>query len=431
MTATPARALALAVLADVESGAPLLAERLAQPDVAGLDPRERGLLHELVLGTLRRRGALDHALAPLVERELAGLDAPVLRILRLGAHQLLHLRVPARAAVSQSVELARASAPRASGFVNAVLRRLAREGPPAWPDARRDPLAWLTSAGSLPAWLAARWLERLGPAAAIARAQALAQPAPLALRLNPRRPDVGARLDAAGVSLRPLGVPGSFEATSGDAGALAREGLVYVQDQGSQLVAHLAAAGGAPLLDACAAPGGKTALAADVLGPAALIVAADASPRRLRSLAELLARWGAPEVRMVAADGRRPPFRGAFRTLLVDAPCSGLGTLARHPDLRWRAHPGDPARHAARQRALLGALAPLVSPGGRLVYAVCSLEREEGAEVVDAFLAARPDFCAETALPAWSARFKDGPWLGTRPERDGGDGFFVAVLRRT
>lgn len=408
----------------------LLAERLALEDVARLEPRERGFAHELVLGSLRRRGALDFALRRLVERPIDELDAPVRRILRLGAHQLLHLRVPDRAAVSQSVELARVSAPRASGLVNAVLRRLAREGSPTWPDAQRDPLGWMTSAGSLPAWLAERWLERLGREPALARAQALSHPAPVSVRLNPRRPEAAARLDAAGVSLRALDVPGAFVVTGGDPGPLAASGFVYLQDQGSQLVGHLAAEGGAPLLDACAAPGGKTALAADVLPGGACIVAAESSPRRLRTTAALLQRWGAQGVHIVGADGRQPPFLGPFRSVLIDAPCSGLGTLARRPDLRWRAQAGDPARQARRQRELLEALAPLVARGGRLVYAVCSLEPEEGENLVTGFIAAHPDFVVETNLPDWSACFREGAWLRTRPERDGGDGFFAAVLRR-
>ncbi len=430
MTATAARRLAVGVLRDVESEGALLAERLAQPDVEALDARERGFLHELVLGSLRLRGTLDHALAPLLDRPLERVDPAARLLLRLGAHELLHLRVPDRAAVSQAVELARVHAPRAGGFVNAVLRRLAREGAPAAPDPEREPLAWLTSVGSLPSWLAQRWLAQLGPAAALARARALLQPPSATLRLNPRHADAQARLLAAGVELRPATVPGAFAFSQGDPGPFARAGLCYVQDEGSQLVAHLAAAGGPPLLDACAAPGGKAALLADLLGAGALVVAAEGAQRRLPRLARLLARWGARDVRVVGADGRRPPFRRTFRSLLVDAPCSGLGTLARHPDLRWRVCPEDLARHARRQAELLTALCPLVAPHGRLVYAVCSLEPEEGEDVLRNFLARRPEFSPDERLPAWSARFREGAFVRTRPERDACDGFFAAVLRR-
>src|SRR5262249_16010886 len=161
--------------------------------------RERGFLHELVLGTLRRRGAIDHAVAAISERPLDRVDPPALQALRIGAYQILHLRVPARAAVSESVALARSEAPRAAGFVNAVLRRVAAEGPAPAVDPVRDPLAWLTTAGSLPAWLAERWLGRLGPSIAIARARAFLDTPPVACRLNPRVSDASAQVDAAGL----------------------------------------------------------------------------------------------------------------------------------------------------------------------------------------------------------------------------------------
>src|SRR5262249_40608938 len=157
---------------------------LNAPEIQALDPRERGFLHELVLGTLRRRGAIDHALAAISERPLDRVDAAALQALRLGAYQILYLRVPARAAVSESVALTRAEAPRAAGFVNAVLRRLAGEGPAPAADPERDPIGWLTTAGSLPAWLAERWLARLGPSVAIARARAFLETPPVVYRLN-------------------------------------------------------------------------------------------------------------------------------------------------------------------------------------------------------------------------------------------------------
>ncbi len=430
MSASPARRAAAEVLSDVESRGALLAERLAQADVEALETRERAFLHELALGSLRLRGALDYALASLVARPLDELDAPTRLVLRLGTYELLHMRVPARAAVSQAVELAHERAPRARGLVNAVLRRLAREGPRPAPDPAREPLAWLTSAGSLPNWLAERWLNQLGASNALARARALLLPPARTLRLNPRHADAAERLHACGVTLRAATVPGAFTFADGDPGALARAGVCYVQDEGSQLVAHLAAGGGQPLLDACAAPGGKTALAADLLGDGALVVAADAAPRRLSRLARLLQRWGARDVRVLGADGRRPALRGSFQSVLVDAPCSGLGTLARHPDLRWRARAVDLERHARRQGELLAALAPLVAPQGRLVYAVCSLEPEESEDVARAFQAAQPAFAPEERLPDWTAPFREGAVLRVRPERDGTDGFFAAVWRR-
>ncbi len=413
----------------MQRGGDNLAERLAAQDANRLDPRERAFLHELVLGTLRLRGLLDHALTPHLDRPASRVDPVPLDILRLGAHQLLHLRVPDRAAVSESVELAKAFAPRAAGFVNAVLRKLARTGPPALPDKATDPLGWLTSVGSLPDWLAKRWLSRLGPADAIARAHAFSSPSPTAIRLNPRHDDAARRCEEAGLSLRPLNVPGAFAAEGGRLADLAAQGVLYAQDLGSQIVAHLAAVPGLTL-DACAAPGGKALLIADLVGRDGRVVAAEASPRRLHSMVGLSRRWGSPNLRLVLGDASRPPFAGGFDGVLIDAPCSGLGTLGRHPDIRWRLHPDDIPRHAQRQRTLLHALAPLVRPGGQIVYATCSLEAEETTEVVLTFLAESPSFRIAD-LPDSARPYADPDGLvRTRPEREPIDGFFAATLAR-
>ncbi len=419
--ATPARALALRVLLDVEHGPGTLADRLARPDVAQLQRRDRAFLHELVLGTLRRRGAIDHALGPLLDRPLERVDVRLRAVLRLGAHQLLHLRVPPRAAVHEAVAMARAASPRGAGLVNAVLRRLAREGAPREPDPEREPLTWLTTCGSLPDWLAKRWLARFGPAGAVHRARAgLAEPE-AAFRLNPRLPDAMGRVEAAGLEPRASGVPGAWIASAGGASGLHATGVIYLQDEAAQQIAALAAGAGRTL-DACAAPGGKALLLADLLAErreAGLVVAAEASPRRLETLASLARRWGPPSLELVQADAERPPFADlAFDQVLVDAPCTGLGTLARHPDLRWRVAESDLAAHAARQGRLLHALASATRHGGRIVYATCSSEPEENDQVVDGFLATHPEFHRE-ALPE-SAR-----GLGT-----GDAGFFAAILRR-
>jgi 16S rRNA (cytosine967-C5)-methyltransferase len=326
------------------------------------------------------------------------------------------------------VDLARRRSPRAGGFVNAVLRQLLRSGAPPAPDPQRDPLGWLTSAGSLPAWLAERWLARLGAATAVDRARAFLEPPPVFLRLNPRAGEAAVRAQAA-LGLRPLVVPGGWEATKGRSAPLAAAGVLYVQDQGSQVVAHLAARPGR-VLDACAAPGGKALAMADLLEGRARVVATEVSSPRLRTLASLCRRWGAAGVHLVGADARRPPFQGLFDSVLLDAPCSGLGTLARNPDIRWRLRPEDIPRQAERQRELLEGLAPLVRPAGTLVYATCSLEPEENEGVVGPFLASHTSF-SPAPLPGWAAPFADGPHLRLRPERDRGDGFFAALLRRS
>jgi 16S rRNA (cytosine967-C5)-methyltransferase len=193
------------------------------------------------------------------------------------------------------------------------------------------------------------------------------------------------------------------------------------------MVAQLAATEGL-LLDACAAPGGKSLLLADYEG-VSRVIAAEASLRRVRTLERLRARWGASRVLVVAADARRPPFRAPFDCVLLDVPCSGLGTIARHPDIRWRLRGDDIARHGERQRSILEALAPLVRPGGRLVYASCSVEPEENEDVVRPFLSTHPDFTPE-ALPAWAEAHREGAFVRMEPASGGGDAFFAARLRR-
>ena len=426
---TPARQLALHLLATVERAPGTLADQLATAAVEALPPRERAFLHELVLGTLRLRGWLDFQIEVLLDRPLDDLQPVLLKeILRLGAHQILHLRVPQRAAVSEAVELAAERAPRAKGLVNAVLRHLARQGPRAAPDPMVAPLAWLESAGSVPRWLAERWLAQLGSERAVARATALLRQPPIAFRLNPRVADAWQRVQDAELAPTPLVVPGAFRATQGHPQALAAAGVIALQDQGSQLIAHLAAPGRL-VLDVCAAPGGKAMLIADLLGSAALVVAAEPALRRLQIMRQRLVQWGSPRVLCVAANGMAPPFRSQFDVVLVDAPCTGLGTLARHPDIRWRLRPQDIDRHARRQRDLLATSAGLVRPGGRLVYSTCSLEPEETGRVLEDFSEHTRGF-RRAPGPSWAAPFAAEGALRLLPERDGGDGFFAVALQK-
>ncbi len=245
---------------------------------------------------------------------------------------------------------------------------------------------------------------------------------------NPRVPDALDRCREAGLAPRPALVPGAWVATSGHVAELAREGVIYPQDEGSQLVAHLAAAPGR-VLDACAAPGGKATLMADLGGEECRVVAAEASTRRLRTLGSLVRRWGASNVHVLGADALRPPFGARFDSVLLDAPCSGLGTMARHPDLRWRLQGKDLPWLAQRQAQLLASVAALVKPGGLLVYAVCSIEPEENEGVVAPFLGAHAEFTHEP-LPAWASTFAAGPFVQMRPEAHNGDSFFAARLRR-
>jgi 16S rRNA (cytosine967-C5)-methyltransferase len=427
--ATDARALALRVLLQTDAPGSTLADELSAPEIARLAPRDRAFLHEIVLGTLRSRGLLDHSLQRLLDRPLDRLTPPaVLSILRLGAYQILRMRTPDHAAVSEAVRLARRYAPRASGLVNAVLRRLAREGPAPTPDPQQDPEGWLTTAGSLPPWLAARWLRQLGPQGAVARAEAVTRPPAAALRLNPRKPAEGRALIER-LSLVPGAVPGCWIASAMSGGQHDAGTAYYVQDEGSQMVGQLAARAGT-VIDLCSAPGGKSLLAADAIGPNGRVLACEVSPRRLVTLANAVARWGSSNVRCVGADALRPPFRVLADTVLLDAPCSGLGTLGRRPDVRWRRREAEIPAFAARQRRMLRTATSLVRPGGVLVYSVCSLEPEEGPDAVRDLLAADPSL-EPLPAPPWAAPFADGPFLTRLPERDGGDGFFAAVLGRT
>jgi 16S rRNA (cytosine967-C5)-methyltransferase len=423
---TPARQLAYRILSGVETEGVPLAELLARGPMEALEERERAFLHELVMGTLRLRGSLDYALASVVLRPLDTLEPRVLWILRLGAHQILSLRVPDHAAVSESVALARSEAPRASGLVNAALRALARNGAPAPPDPQSSPLGWLTTAGSLPPWLAERWLARLGPELARKRAASLLEPSSRALRINPRSTGLAERL--AGFGLAASRVPGGFVLETPPPRDLILEGEAYFQSEGSQLAAGLVPL--SPLVwDCCAAPGGKALAIADRLGGFGRLLATERAPGRLLTLARLVRRWGSENVRVVGATALSPPLKDPLGAILLDAPCSGLGTLAHHPDIRWRARPEDLPRHAERQRALLSSASSLLAPGGGLVYATCSLEPEENEGVLEPFLEEHRDF-HPLPLPAWAAPFQSGPFARVLPEAFGGDGFFIALLGR-
>lgn len=448
-TALDARRLAFDVLLRVEQGAyadlSLDATLKRHP---ALDPRDRALTTELVYGTLRLRGRLDFALRHFCNQPLEKIEHALLTILRLTAYQMLHLeRIPAAAAVNSAVELTRAiGLSRATGFVNGILRSLARRAEQIpWPDPQRDPLGHLTHRLSLPGWLAERWLAALGAAEAALLAEELLLPAPFTVRVNTlcceRTRFVAACREAGhrveecrfapdGVVVRERG-PAPLP---GDA-----QGWYQVQDEASQLIPHLLAPqAGERILDACAAPGGKTTAIAALTGNRAAIVALDLHPQRLELVRNGARRLGCSGIDCHPWDlTTPPPFLAAqsFDRILLDAPCSGLGVLRRNPESRWRRTPADLADLAARQSAILENLAPLLRPGGVLLYSLCTDTPEETTQVVTPFLQRHPDFVREDlrdGVPAaWHALCDVTGALKTLPHRHAGmDGFFAVRLRR-
>lgn len=409
------------------------------------DRRDLALLHDLVTGTLRWRGVIDGVLAPLCRVPLPRLDLEVLTSLRLGAYQLLYLdRVPASAVVDDAVALVRtAKKSSATGLVNAVLRRVARgERGPLPIDA--DDAATLAREASHPEWLVRRWLSRRGRADVEAWLAFDNAPAPTTLRVNPlvaaSREVVAEALASHGVVTAPCRyAPWGLVVRDGSLlGAPSLDdGSCAVQDEGSQIAALVAPVmPGARVLDVCAAPGGKTLAYAAAAGADGLVVAADVRSRRVRLLVETLARGRAARTRVVhlAAEGALP-LRAAFDVVAVDAPCSGLGTLRRDPDIKWRREPADLAWFAVRQLDLLRRASAAVRPGGCLVYTTCSSEPDENADVVTQFLAAMPEFELRRidAGPqgAVLTPFVDASGcLVTDPVRHGLESYFGAVLTR-
>ena len=454
------RDLARGVLARVERDGAFAARALdaALARVPQMPPADRGLATELVYGVLRRRSRLDRAIGALAHKGIDALDLGVRIALRVGAYQLLFLdRIPAYAAVSDAVEACkRAKGRGAAGFANAILRQLARAGEPPLPDATSDVAMHLEVAVGFPAWLARLTLAEVPPAEAIAFGEASVAAAPLALRANTARMGRDAlierlRQERPDAQLEPSAVaPDAILARRFEAPATTaawRAGLFAVQDAGAQVIAELCgAAPGERVLDACAGVGGKTA---HLLALAALtnlnerpaqVTAADISDAKLREAARTLQRLGLGPATMMKADltVSFPAATLPFDRILLDAPCSGLGVLRRHPEALLRRTAADLATLAAAQQRMLATLAAALRPGGLLVYAVCTFDRTECEDVVTTFLRDHPRFRVEPASAAggrvpWDRLMvADGPLAGamrTWPHRDDADGFFAVRLR--
>ena len=419
---SPARVAAFKILQQVEEGA--FSSVLLATEEPGLQAADRALCHELVLGVLRWQLLLDKIVEHFSKRRVETLDLPVRIALRLGLYQLRYLtRIPASAAVNESVNLVRmARLSSAAAFVNALLRRAVRE-PDYDPSAAvSDPLEKIAVRTSHPPWLIERWASWLGldQAETFARANNLVPPT--AFRVVARRvvdqSVILSKLSAGGAALEASEIVDGAWRVSGVT-SLLRElsaaGEIYLQDEASQLVAQLLEAKpGDRVLDLCAAPGGKTTMIADRAGDRALVVAADRSATRMETVVATARLHQLEGIRPVLLDAAEQlPFRReTFDRVLVDAPCSGTGTLRRNPEIRWRLSPDDIPVLAAQQKRILRNAIEIVKPGGRLVYSTCSVEREENEEVI-----------AECRLSPIET-------IRTWPHRDGSDGFFIAALEK-
>lgn len=453
------RSVALSVLLASQRGDRALDEVLDQRVRSVSDPRDRALIMELVYGVLRRQETLDWRLSAVLTKPLHRLPALVQMLLRIGVYQLLYLdRIPASAAVHEAVELAKASTQQLgrdwSALVNAVLRNLIRLPVPNLPDPAIHPAEYLSVSYGIPLWLSQRWLARLGYAQAESACQAAGAIPSLTFRVNRTRLMRDALLEqfakagvtAQATSISPVGV----KLDKGqDVSSLPgfETGDYYVEDEAAQLIPPiLAPQPGESILDVCAAPGGKATHLAELMGDRGTIVAVDLKASRLELLRDNCRRLGLNSIVPIVGDARRPSdwpkeitmSRDAglpvFDRILVDAPCSGLGVLRRHPESKGRREDATFARHQTLQRQILESVAPCLRLGGVLVYSTCSTETEETEEVINWFCKAYPGWMRESVAswlpPAARPFVTEQGALSTMCNCVGMDGFYAVRLRK-
>ncbi len=452
---SPARKIAYEVLRRVEAEGAYASDVLHSELGARVKPEDAALATELVMGVLRWRRLLDFLLERQTKKPVARLDLPVALALRIGLYQLRFLeRIPARAAVNESVELVKsARKTSAATLVNAVLRRATDEArvsaaklvPQAAPIPER-----LGILHSHPTWMVERWLERLGEQQTIALLEANNRAPRLSCAFHDatRRDEIFAALRNSGLRIEPGDILQSAFAVNGGSPTRTesfRTGVMSIQDEDSQTVRlMLDTRSGDRVLDLCAAPGGKTPPLVRAAGDKGIVVAADRHAHRLRAMREQFKRLAITQVRVVELDAASPlPFGVLFDRILVDAPCSGTGTLARHPEIRWRLQPEQLTEFHALQTSLLRSALQQLAPGGRLVYSTCSIEPEENEQAVDEVLRSTSGFHRDITHEA--ARGLSGKLVpGRDPEslfdRDGyfrttpgaleTDGFFAAVISK-
>jgi len=421
---SPARRCAYAVLVRVfEQGA--YADEALRAEAQHLEGRERALAMRLAYGAIQRRATLDHLIGELAERDVRRIDPPLLGALRLGLYELLYLQgSPEYATVAQAVELAKGKARAGHGLVNAVLRRAAREGPAKLLGGLSEGTPEQAALKhSHPAWIARLWWAVLGPAQACELMAADNEPAEVSLRVNTLLADA-AEL-AGGLPVATHGDPRLPEALVLEepfdlhASPLWERGALIAQSRAAMLVSRaLDPSRGERVLDLCAAPGGKATHLAALMQGQGLVVAVERDRRRAGVLSRTAQRMGADNVRVEVADAAEPRAEAPFDRVLVDPPCSGLGTLQARPDLRWRMQEESLPELALAQGQILRAGADALRPGGLLVYSTCTISPDENERVIAAFLESRPDF-----TPVGEAQ-------QTLPHRDRTAGFFIARLRR-
>lgn len=456
MAISAARKIAYDVLRRVEAEGAYASDVLHAELRANIKPADAALATELTMGVLRWRRLLDFLLERQLKKPVERLDLAVVLALRMGLYQLRFLeKIPAPAAVNESVELVKhARKSSAASLVNAVLRRMMDEArspaeqllPPDLPLAER-----LGISHSHPSWMVARWLSRLDESGAVALLEANNQAPRLACAVHDpaRREEIIRALEKSGLRIEPGRLLKTAFAASGGSPARTeafRTGNISIQDEASQAVPLLLGVQpGDRVLDLCAAPGGKTPTLARAAGSTGMVIAADRHAHRLRAMRAQFERLGLAGVHLIEIDAAQPlPFRTQFDRILVDAPCSGTGTLARHPEIRWRLRPEQLGEfHALQSRMLRAALAHL-APGGRLVYSTCSIEPEENEDVIAEALQAEPSIrrvraseAAQALAPHLApavdaaALFSADGCFHTSPSIHHTDGFFAALLQKS
>jgi 16S rRNA (cytosine967-C5)-methyltransferase len=449
VTIKPPRRAAFDILIRVEkerSYADILMDR--ELTASGMDGADRRLFTELVYGVLRRKATMDYIIGRFSSKPVEQLDPPVRVLLRLGLYQFTCLdRIPVSAAVNETVKIAREVVPRAAGFINAVLRKASENRHQVtYPEREKDLALHLSVCHSHPLWLMEQWLRQLGPEEAEAAARIMALTPPVTIRANRLRID----RDALAQQLREAGFSPEKTVFAPDGLTLATgkplraltahtKGLFTIQDESSQMSALLLGAReGETVVDLCAAPGGKTTCLAELMGDRGLVIAGDIRPQRVALVEENARRLGISCIKTMVWDAMKPLDHilqatpgGSVDRILLDAPCSGLGTIRRNPEGQWWKDEASIRQMAANQATMLEHAAAILKPGGTLLYSTCTTTTDENEDVVDRFLVRHPDFTLEDLrplYPGWETLFSDRGLFRAWPHRHGMDGFFAARL---